>query len=180
MLEVPLGRVYRAVAPFAPEPPYRLYAGPDDPVEVPDTAGLVGAGEEVTALVTVKPRPILVITEPSFRYNEVLALRLWPFGKLTVEEQGAVREGETEDLFHLRPESFKGLEQESAARIGSSLRLPLSAIDLSRPLSSINENELRVIHERLVREPRPRPPQPDPRQGPRPDRGPALQPLARP
>src|SRR5262249_29471654 len=92
-----------------------------------------------------------VITEPSFRYSEVLALRLWPFGKLSVEEQAAVREGETEDLFHLRPESFKGLEQESAARIGSSLRLPLSAIDLTRPLGSLNENELRVIHERLVR-----------------------------
>ena len=152
MLDAPLGRAYRAVAPFAPEPPYRLYAGGDhEPVSVPDTSSLVKVGEEVTALVTVKPRPVLVITEPSFRYNEVLALRLWRFGKLTAEEQKAVREGETEDLFHLRPESFGGLEEENAARISSSLRLPLSAIDMTGPLGSVNENELRVIHERLVR-----------------------------
>ncbi len=152
MLDAPLGRVYRAVAPFAPEPPYRLYAGEGhQPVAVPDTSTLVKVGEEVTALVTVKPRPVLVITEPSFRYNEVLALRLWQFGKLPSEEQATVREGRAEDLFHLRPESCKGLEEENAARISSSLRLPLSAIDMSEPLGSINENELRVIHERLVR-----------------------------
>jgi hypothetical protein len=152
VLDAPLGRAYRAVAPFAPEPPYRLYAGGDhEPVSVPDTSSLVKVGEEVTALVTVKPRPVLVITEPSFRYNEVLALRLWRFGKLTAEEQRAVREGETEDLVHLRPESFGGLEEENAARISSSLRLPLSAIDMTGPLGSVNENELRVIHERLAR-----------------------------
>lgn len=152
MLGPPLGRVYRAVAPFAPEPPYRLYAGVDhEPITVPDTARLVRSGEEVTTLVTVKPRPVLVITEPSFRYNEVLVLRLWRFGRLTVEEQRSVREGEAEDLFHLRPESSPGLEEENAARISSSLRLPLSAIDLKEPLGSVNENELRVIHERLVR-----------------------------
>jgi hypothetical protein len=144
--------VYRAVAPFAPEPPYRLYAGSGhEPIPVADTASLVGAGQEVTALVTVKPRPVLVITEPSFRYNEVLALRLWRFGKLTAEERTAVRNGEAEDLFHLRPESCQGLEEENAARISSSLRLPLAAVDLSKPLGAINENELRVIHERLVR-----------------------------
>lgn len=151
MPDAPLGRAYLAVAPFAPEPPYRLYAAGGDPVEVPDTAGLLRAGEEVTALVTVKPRPVLVITEPSFRYNEILALRLWGFDELTAEEQVVVREGEAEDLFHLRPDSFKGLPVESAARISSSLRLPLSAVDLNEPLGAINENELRVIHERLVR-----------------------------
>jgi len=151
VLDAPLGRAFRAVAPFAPEPPYRLYAGPNEPFSVPDTPSLVRVGKEVTALVTVKPRPILVITEPSFRYGEVLALRLWPFSKLTAEERREVREGETEDLFHLRPDSFKGLEEESAARISSSLRLPLSSVDLSEPLGAINENELRVIHERLVR-----------------------------
>jgi hypothetical protein len=151
VLDAPLGRAFRAVAPFAPEPPYRLYAGPNEPFSVPDTSSLVRVGKEVTALVTVKPRPILVITEPSFRYSEVLALRLWPFSKLTAEERREVREGETEDLFHLRPDSFKGLEEESAARISSSLRLPLSSVDLSEPLGAINENELRVIHERLVR-----------------------------
>jgi hypothetical protein len=152
VLDAPLGRVYRAVAPLAPEPPYRLYAGVGhEPVSVPDTSSLVGVGEEVTALVTVNPRPVLVITEPSFRYSEVLALRLWRFGRLTAEEQKAVRDGQTEDLFHLRPESFNGLEEENAARISSSLRLPLSAIDMAKPLGSVNENELRVIHERLVR-----------------------------
>lgn len=135
MLEPPLGRAYRAVAPFAPEPPYRLYAGEGHaPLPVADTATLVKAGEEVTALVTVEPLPVLVITEPSFRYNEVLALRLWGFDRLAAEEGASVREGEAEDLFHLRPDSFPVLEQESAARLSSAMRLPLSAIDLSRPL----------------------------------------------
>jgi hypothetical protein len=118
---------------------------------VSDTSSFVKAGQEVTALVTVKPRPVLVITEPTPRYNEVLALRLWRLGKLAAEEQEAVRNGETEDLFHLRPDSFGGLEEENAAQISSSLRLPLSAVNLSEPLGSVNENELRVLHERLVR-----------------------------
>jgi hypothetical protein len=152
VLAAPLGRAFRAVAPFAPEPPYRLYAGRDhDPVNVPDTSSFVRAGKEVTALVPVEPRPVLVITEPTPRYNEVLALRLWRLDKLTAEEREAVRNGETEDLFHLRPGSFSGLEVENAARVSSSLRLPLSAIDQSEPLGAVNENELRVIHERLVR-----------------------------
>ena len=51
VLDAPLGRAYRAVAPFAPEPPYRLYAGVGhEPVAVPDTSSLVVVGEEVTAL----------------------------------------------------------------------------------------------------------------------------------
>lgn len=152
-MRAPLGRAYRAVAPFAPEPPFRVYAGEEHPpIAVQETANLTGAGDEqLTLLVPIKVRPVLVITEPSTPYNEVLALRLRRFGALDEAQRDAVRGGRAEDLFHLRPAAFSGLAEENAAIIGTSLRLPTSALDTSRPLGAVNENELRVIHERLVR-----------------------------
>jgi len=152
-VRAPLGRAYWAVAPFAPEPPFRLYAGEDHPpIEVHDVASLRGAGEEqLTLLVPIKVRPVLVITEPSPRYNEVVALRLRRLSVLDAAQREAVREGRAEDLFHLRPDAFRALPEENAAIITTSLRLPISALDTSRPLGEVNENELRVIHERLVR-----------------------------
>jgi hypothetical protein len=51
----------------------------------------------------------------------------------------------------LRPESFPGLPVENAAIVTSLLRLPVSALDRRVSLGSLNENELRVLHERLAR-----------------------------
>jgi hypothetical protein len=123
------------------------------PKIVPETGMLVKAqGEaEFTVLVGVKARPLLVITKPAPRYQEVLALRLKRLSTLEVAEQRAVIAGDHPELFSLRQESFPGLPQASAAIISTSLRIPVAAIDTSKPLGELNENELRVVHERLVR-----------------------------
>lgn len=149
-MKEPLGRAYRAVVPYSPEPPFRVYAEAGPPLEIHRTAALAKRGEELTVLVDIKPRPILVITEPA-AYGEVLALRLIRFSKLKAHEQQSVRDGEHPDLFHLKPEAFSGLSEEAAAMISTVTRLPVSAIDTGEPLGEVNENELRVIHERLVR-----------------------------
>jgi hypothetical protein len=149
-----LGHAYRAVAPFAPEPPFRIYAGEDHaPFEVKETTHLTGAAgdTQLTILTPAKVRPVLVVTKPSQRYEEVLALRLLRLSKLRDDEQTLVRDGTTKDLFHLRPESFPGLGEENAAIITTALRLPISALDMTKDLGELNENELRVVHERLVR-----------------------------
>ncbi|HEX3324943.1 MAG TPA: hypothetical protein VHR65_07440 [Solirubrobacterales bacterium] len=148
-----LGSVYWAVAPFAPEPPFRLYAGEGQaPVVVSETPKLTEArGAELTVLVSVKARPVLVITEPAGRYSEVLALRLRRLSKLTEVQREAVRIGEADDLAYLKSGQCPGLEEENAAVITTALRLPVSALDLARPLGRLDGAEIRTIHERLVR-----------------------------
>jgi hypothetical protein len=152
-MQAPLGCVYWAVAPFAPEPPFRLYAGEGaSPVVVGETPKLIEAGgSEFTVLVSVKARPVLVIAGPGNPYNEVLALRMRRFSKLSEAEQVAVRSGEVGDLFYLDPDRITGLEEENAAIVTTSLRLPVSALDLARPCGQVSESELRMIHESLAR-----------------------------
>jgi hypothetical protein len=149
----PLGSVYRAIAPFSLEPPFRLYAGEDQPpVTVNETPQITDAGGvDLTVLVPVKARPVLVITAPSARYGEVLALRLRRFSRMTEGEQRAVRSGQDAGLFHLNPDRCHGFEEENAAIIATAMRLSVSALDLARPLGRLDGDEIRVIHERFVR-----------------------------
>lgn len=106
---------------------------------------------EFTVLLPVKARPILVIAEPSGRYGEVLALRLRRLARLTEVERKAVLSDEADDLVYLPPRRCLGLEEENAAIVTTAMRLPVSALDLARPLGRLNGNEVRAIHERLVR-----------------------------
>ncbi len=149
----PLGSVYRAVAPFSLEPPFRLYAGEDQaPVIVDETPQITDAdGVEITVLVPVKARPVLVITAPSARYGEVLALRLRRLSRMTESARRAVRSGEDDGLFYLDPDRCHGLDEENAAIIETAMRLSVSALDLGRPLGRIDGDEVRAVHERLVR-----------------------------
>ncbi len=149
----PLGSIYRAVAPFSLEPPFRLYAGEGQvPVTVDETPQITDrGGVELTVLVPVKARPVLVITAPSARYGEVLALRLRRFSRMTENAQRAVRSGEDDGLFYLDPDQCPGLDEENAAIIETATRLSISALDLGRPLGRIDGDEVRAIHERLVR-----------------------------
>ena len=149
----PLGSIYRAVAPFSLEPPFRLYAGEDQPpVIVNETPQITDAGGvELTVLVPVKARPVLVITAPSTPYGEVLALRLRRFSRIAESARQVVRFGEDEGLFYLDLARCPGLDEENAAIIGTAMRLSVSALDLGRPLGRIDGDEVRVIHERLVR-----------------------------
>lgn len=149
----PVGSIFRAVAPFSPQPPFRLYAGVGEPpVIVNETPQITEAGGmELTVLVPVKARPVLVITPPSARHNEVLALRLRRLSRMAEGERRAVRLNEDDGFFCLDPACCPGLEEENAAIIGTAMRLPVSALDLARPLGQIDGDQIGAIHERFAR-----------------------------
>lgn len=153
-MNAPRGRGYWAVVPFSPEPPFRLYAEGSQPRRA-STAAMVNAVKAgmstFDVLVEVKMRPILVITGALAPRDEVLALRLRRFGKLTTSEQGAVRGHADDALFHLDRARFAGLPEENAAIISAPVRVPLSAVDTSTELGALNVDELRVVHERVAR-----------------------------
>jgi hypothetical protein len=152
----PLGHCYWALAPYSPRPPFRLYGEAMAPKDVRSTEPFVDAARkgmsEFVVLTTVKARPVLVITPVSPEHDEVLALRLRRFEKLssdTAREQ--VRAGSDPVLFPLQPERFLGLPVENAAIVTSLLRLPVEALDRRESLGSLDDNELRTLHERVVR-----------------------------
>lgn len=106
---------------------------------------------EFVLLTPVKARPVLVVTDVLQPHDEVLALRLHRLEKLASDEAERVRNHDDPALFHLAPHSFPGLPVENAAIVTGLLRLPVAAIDTSTELGNLNENELRVVHERLAR-----------------------------
>jgi hypothetical protein len=115
------------------------------------TAARTAGDPQFDAIVAVKARPILVLTEILQPFDEVLALRLRTFDKLTAPEQKRVREHEDDGLFHLAPARFSKLPKENAAIVTALLRLPVSAIDTSEEHGALNDNELRAVHERVAR-----------------------------
>jgi len=152
----PLGHCYWAVAPYSPRPPFRLYGEAMTPKDVESAEPFVDAARkgmsEFVVLTTVKARPVLVITPVLPEHDEVLALRLRRLEKLSsdaVREQ--VRGGGDPALFPLRPERFPGLPVENAAIVTSLLRLPVEALDRRESLGALDDNELRTLHERVVR-----------------------------
>jgi hypothetical protein len=107
---------------------------------------------EFVVLTTVKARPVLVITPVLPEHDEVLALRLRRLEKLSSDTaRQQVRAGDDPGLFFLRPERFSGLPVENAAIVTSLLRLPIEALDRRESLGALDENELRTLHERVVR-----------------------------
>jgi hypothetical protein len=151
------GTIRWAVVPFAPSAPFRLYAGiKTTPMEVADPDQIIGGlrkggDPEFTALVPVKARPILVLSEgPSARTNEIVALRLIRLSKLSNAEQATVRSQDDPLLFHLPPKRF-ALSEENAVMIDSLIRCDLTAISRKPALGRLNKNEMRVIGERIIR-----------------------------
>lgn len=78
-------------------------------------------------------------------------MRLERFSKLDDAKQRAVRAGEAPRLFHLRPDRFPGLPEENAAAVPTLIRVARSAVDEADDLGGLDENELRVLHERIAR-----------------------------
>ena len=151
----PQGRCYWAVVPFSPAQPFRIYAGTERAPLAVTTTAIVNAARkgdpQFDAIVPVKARPVLVLTELLAPFDEVLALRLRTFDKLSAAEQQRVREHQEDALFHLEPAAFAGLPQENAAIVSALVRVPVGAIATERELGTLNENELRVVHERVAR-----------------------------
>ncbi|HTE63697.1 MAG TPA: hypothetical protein VK631_25290 [Solirubrobacteraceae bacterium] len=151
------GAVAWAVVPFAPQAPFRIYAGTEQgPFDVPDAGRLIaaakkGGDQQFTYLVPGKVRPVLVLSDAHDEdLGEYLALRLSRFGKLTAEEQQAVREHQHPTLFHLEPEKFGALPEENAAMIAALVRVHRTAVD-QRVCGRLDDDELTTVHEQFIR-----------------------------
>jgi hypothetical protein len=151
------GSVRWAVVPFAPRPPFRVYAGIDHPPYVVATAdqlveaGRRGGDPELTYLVPGKVRPVLVLAEPPDRFHrEVAALRLLRLSTLDDEERQSVRRGDEELLVYLDPSRFV-LPEENAIMISALVRLHADAIATGPPGGRLSDAELGDIGERIVR-----------------------------
>ncbi len=152
------GSVRWAVVPYAPRPPFRIFAGAEhDPFEVATADELVTAarspgGEATfTFLVPAKARPVLILNDPPHEHHrEVVALRLLPLSKLSVEQQQAVRDGKEELLLHLPPERV-ALPEENAAMMSAIVRLHADAIESGAPVGTLSAQEQRAVADRLIR-----------------------------
>lgn len=151
------GSVRWAIAPFAPQPPFRLYAAGRSPIAVADAEQLVGAARrggdpELTYLVSAKARPVLVLTDPArSEWQEVLALRLRRFSSIPdTSKQERIRRHEEPLYVHLDPARFR-LPEENAVLIPALVPLAVGAISTAEPLGVLDGTELRVVGERLVR-----------------------------
>lgn len=151
------GAVVWAVVPFAPQAPFRLYAGTEHaPIEADEPGKLVAAAKrgrdaQFSFIVPGKVRPVLVMSdthEPDL--GELLALRLVRFGKLEAAEQELIRAQRSPTHFYLRPDRFGGLPEENAAMIAGLVRVHTSAVDRA-PLGRLDAQELAVVHQRFAR-----------------------------
>lgn len=153
-----MGRAVWALAPYAPEAPFRLYPGPvaRAPVIVNELAPLRqaltrGGDAEVTVLTPAKVRPVLIVADASDTAYDpgLLVLRLLSFDKLSEPEREQVRTGADPRHFHLPPKRFKGLPQENAAIVSTLTRVASSAVEPAS-LGQLDANELRTLHERIA------------------------------
>ncbi len=152
-----VGSVRWAVAPYAPASPFRLYSVEREALQLDDVEPLIkaareGGDAEFTYLISAKARPVLVLTDPErSEWNEVLALRLRRFSTIPdLQRQERIRQHEEPLYFHLDPKRFK-LPEENAVLIPAVVPIGFSAISSEAPIGVLNENEMRVVGERLVR-----------------------------
>lgn len=152
------GSVRWAVVPYAPRPPFRIYAGEDHaPIVVPSADTIIasakqaGGEAELTYLVPGKARPVLILSEPpSDELREVPALRLVRLSKLSADEQARVRRQEDELLYYLSPDRFD-LPEENAVLVSALVRVHLDAVAAGPHLGTLDDRESRVLGERIVR-----------------------------
>ena len=149
------GAVVWAVVPFVPEAPFRLYGGQDHPpVDVPDVDKLIGAARrgsdsEFTFLVPGKARPVLVVSDRlDERLGELIALRLLRLGALTPKEREVVHSQGDPGLYHLDSKRFD-LPEENAVIVPALVRIHRTAIN-PQPVGRLEQDELRVVHERVA------------------------------
>lgn len=150
------GEVYWAVVPYTPQAPFQVFVRDGAPVEVPEAKTIIdglkkGGDAEFRFVVEAKARPVLLLSDHvDPRTGDLFGLRLIRLETLEDEEAQQVRDQRQPSLFHLRPERFPDLAEESAAMITAPIRLHQTAVDLGRPLGRLDQNEMRVLAERFV------------------------------
>lgn len=151
------GTVRWAVVPYAPRPPFRLYAGEGHaPVSVPDAAKLIasarrGGDAEFSYLVPGKARPVLILNDPpSEHHQEITALRLLRLSKVAdPARREEIRRNGDPLLFHLDPARF-ALPEENAAIVSALVRVHVDAIDANAALGTLSSTELSAVGERII------------------------------
>lgn len=154
MTTSPKGHCVWGVIPFAPKPPFEIYVEDGDNAfgDVRQFVTAARSGEpEFNVLSPVKARPVVVITDVLAPWDEVLVLRLKKLSKIENDaDRQRVLDHKDSHLFHLVPHRFTGLPEENAVMATTLTRVPVSALDLSSSLGKLDENELRVLHERIA------------------------------
>jgi hypothetical protein len=150
------GEVYRAVVPYTPQAPFHVFVKDGTPVEVPEAKMIVdglrkGGDAEFRFVVEAKARPVLLLSERIDPHTgDLFGLRLVRLSSLDEQNAEQVRNQREPGLFHLRPERFPELAEESAAIVSAPIRLHQTAVDFTRPLGRLDQNEMRVLSERFV------------------------------
>ncbi|HEU5062970.1 MAG TPA: hypothetical protein VFT79_07435 [Solirubrobacterales bacterium] len=150
------GEVYWAVVPSTPQAPFEVHVKDGAPVEVQDAETIVNGlrkegDAELRFVVEAKARPVLLLSDRADeRTGDLFGLRLVRLASLTDDEAGRVRDQRETGLFHLKPERFPDLQEESAAMISAPIRIHQTAVDFGSPLGRLDQNELRVLAERFV------------------------------
>jgi len=155
-LTIAAGEVYWAVVPYTPQAPFQVFVKDKPPVAVADAGTIVkglrkGGDAELRFVVEAKARPVLLLSDRvDSRTGDLFGLRLVRLASLEEEAGQRIREQREPGLFHLKPERFPDLEEESAAMISAPIRLHQSAVHLTQPLGRLDQNEMRVLAERFV------------------------------
>lgn len=150
------GEVYWAVVPNTPQAPFRVFVKDKPPVEVPTAKTIIdglrkGGNAEFRFVVEAKARPVLLLSDRvDPRTGDLFGLRLVRLSSLDEDEAQQVRDQRQPGLFHLKPERFPDLEEESAAMISAPIRLHETAVGTGSPLGRLDQNEMRVLSERFV------------------------------
>ena len=150
------GEAYWAVVPYTPQAPFQVFVKDKPPVEIESAKTIIdglrkGGDAELRFVVEAKARPVLLLSEQvDERTGDLFGLRLVRLASLDDEEAQRVRDQRLPELFHLKPERFPDLQEESAAMISAPIRIHETAVDFGSPLGRLDQNELRVVAERFV------------------------------
>jgi len=152
------GAIVWAIVAYVPEAPFRLWLGDKHgPGEVADARAFAqqvrqqGLDAEQTFLAKGKLRPVLLLQDrPRRALREIIALRMVRLQTLSEAQQASIREQREPSLFHLPVRVAKyGLSKEMAIDLNALVRVHASAI-LPRAVGRLDDNELRVVGQRLV------------------------------
>lgn len=152
------GAIVWALVGFVPEAPFRLWHGDRHPhSSLPNARTFAnqarhqGLDAQQTFLVEGKLRPILLLQDrPRNVLREIVGLRMVRLERLSQEQQTAIREQREPSLFHLAvAQSRYGLSKEMAIDLNALVRVHASAV-LPRAVGHLDDNEMRVIGQRLV------------------------------
>jgi mRNA-degrading endonuclease toxin of MazEF toxin-antitoxin module len=152
------GAIVWAIAPYAPQAPFRIWGGAEAPVATIETATALarlvsarGLDAEQTFLSPGKLRPVVILQErPRHALPEHVALRIIRLEELAPSRQEAIRAQREPSLFHLPADKLKyGMTKEGAIDLNALIRIHESAV-AGRSIGHLDANELRVVGERLA------------------------------